>query len=131
MEFEGAIEPRRKGIDQQLGAIETVTGPGLKAAVRAQTVAGARAKICDMPVKHIAGLAGQLDSRGLGPGLTEERNKYRFGATRRDGEVHPPPIHGGTKRLGCACCDARIAHAIGRRHLTAAQVITFGAERPV
>ena len=58
IELERAIELRRVGIDQQFGAIETVTGPRLEWTVRAQAVAGAGADARDMPMKHIAQPAG-------------------------------------------------------------------------
>jgi len=50
---------------------------------------------------------------------------------RRDGEVHPGPVRGGTKRLGFACGDAHIARDTGHQCLSGAQVITVGAWRPV
>ena len=44
VECERPVEPRRERIDQQFGAIETMTGLRLKWAVRAQAVTGARSK---------------------------------------------------------------------------------------
>jgi hypothetical protein len=44
VELEWPVEPRRERIDQQFGAIETMTGLRLKWAVRAQAVTGARSK---------------------------------------------------------------------------------------
>ncbi len=84
-----------------------------------------------MPVKHIASPARQPDSRGLAAVRVEQRNKDCLGTARRDGEVHPGPVRGGTKRLGFACGDPRIARDAGRRRPSGAQVITVGAWRPV
>jgi hypothetical protein len=107
VELERAIELRRVGIDQQFGAIETVTGPRLEWAVRAQAVAGAGADAHDMPIKHIAQSPGHLDPRGFGPGHVKKRNEYCLGAARRDGEIDPGPVRGRAKRLGLASTDVR------------------------
>ena len=55
----------RERIDQQFGAIETVPGVRFKGAMGAQAVKGAGANARDMPVKHIAQSAGELDPRRL------------------------------------------------------------------
>jgi hypothetical protein len=131
VEHEWAVEPRRERIDQQFGAIETMPALRLEAAVRAQAVTGAGSDARDMTVKNIAQPARQLHARRLAPSRVEKRNKYRLGAARRDGKIDPAPVRGGTKRLGLASTDARIAQYTGQRSASGAQVITDGASRPV
>ena len=87
MELVGSIDPRRMGIGEQFGEVESMAALGLERPVGAQAVAIALAQAFDRSVKDIAGSRRQSDARGLAIARIEQAEIHRAGIRRKDRNV--------------------------------------------